>query len=60
VATQSGRQYVLKFCDCPNCFETIYAAESATAVSAGLEFRWRCDLCDHAFQTVEAGEGVAA
>lgn len=40
------------FRDCPACRETLFAAEHAAFVSADqIILYWRCDACDHAFQT---------
>lgn len=40
------------FRDCPACGEMLFAAERAEFVSAyRVTLRWRCDFCDHAFQT---------
>ena len=52
--------YFLAMKDCPNCNETIFAAEGATLVPAAVQFRWRCDLCDHVFETVDPIEEAAA
>ena len=52
--------YFLALKKCPNCLETIFAAEGATLVPSAVEFNWRCDLCDHAFKTVEPLEEAAA
>jgi transcriptional regulator NrdR family protein len=48
--------YYLAFQKCPNCRETIFAAEGAALLTAAVKYKWRCDLCDHQFQTVEAIE----
>jgi ribosomal protein S27AE len=40
------------FRDCPACGEILFAAEHAEFVCADrVILRWRCDACDHAFQT---------
>ena len=40
------------FRDCPACGETLFAAEYAAFVSADrITLHWRCDACDHVFQT---------
>jgi ribosomal protein S27AE len=40
------------FRGCPACGEALFAAEHATFVSADrVILHWRCDACDHAFQT---------
>jgi hypothetical protein len=53
--------YFLGFQQCRNCKETIYAAVGATRVPGGVLFKWRCDLCDHQFETVQSTvEGAAA
>jgi len=45
--------YFLALHRCPNCKEEIFAAEGASLSSKEVKYRWRCDLCDHAFQTTE-------
>jgi hypothetical protein len=51
----------LGFQQCRQCKETIFAAVGAMPVPGGILFKWRCDLCDHQFETVQAaGEQVAA
>ena len=45
--------YFLALHRCPNCKAEIFAAEGARLGSNEVEYRWRCDLCDHAFQTTE-------
>jgi hypothetical protein len=52
--------YFLGFQQCRNCKETIYAAVGATRVPGGVLFKWRCDLCDHQFETVQSTEEGAA
>jgi hypothetical protein len=52
--------YFLAMKQCPKCNETIFAAEGATLVPSAVEFNWRCDLCDHVFQTVEPCKEAAA
>jgi ribosomal protein S27AE len=43
------------FRDCPVCGETLFAAEHAEFVCADhMILRWRCDACDHSFQTTAA------
>lgn len=40
------------FRDCPACGEMLFAAEHAAFVCADrVTLYWRCDTCDHAFQT---------
>ena len=48
--------YFLAFQKCPNCRETIFAAEGAAFLPAAVKYTWCCDLCDHQFQTVEVIE----
>ena len=52
--------YFLATKQCPKCHEMIFAAEGATLVPSAVEFHWRCDLCDHVFETVEPFEEAAA
>jgi hypothetical protein len=52
--------YFLALKECPKCHETIFAAKGATLAPSAVEFHWRCDLCDHVFQTVEPFEEAAA
>jgi hypothetical protein len=52
--------YFLALKECPKCKETIFAAEGATLVPSAVAFSWRCDLCDHVFQTIEPFEEAAA
>jgi hypothetical protein len=43
------------FRDCPACGETLFAAEHAEFICADhMILCWRCDACDHAFQTAAA------
>ena len=61
-AKQDGMHaaYFLALKECPKCHETIFAADGATLVPSAVEFSWRCDLCNHVFQTVEPfGEAAA-
>jgi ribosomal protein S27AE len=47
-----NRARFMGFRDCPACGETLFAAEHAEFVCADhMILRWRCDACDHAFQT---------
>lgn len=40
--------------DCPECGDVLFAAERAEFVSAErIILWWRCDSCDHVFQTSE-------
>jgi len=45
--------YFLAMHRCPKCKEEVFAAEGATLVPIGIEFQWRCDLCDHEFRTIQ-------
>ncbi len=41
------------FRDCPACGETLFAAAHAEFVSADrVILQWRCDTCDHGFETI--------
>lgn len=43
------------FRDCPGCGETLFAAEHAEFICTDhMILRWRCDSCDHTFQTTAA------
>jgi len=48
--------YFLAFQKCPNCRETIFAAEGAAFLPEAVKYKWHCGLCDHQFQTVEVIE----
>ena len=52
--------YFLALKECAKCRETIFAAEGATLVPAGVEFQWHCDLCGYKFKTIDAVEIEAA
>jgi len=43
--------YFLVYERCPNCRETVYAAEGADVMTNLVRYRWTCDLCGHAFAT---------
>lgn len=43
--------YFLGFETCPNCHETIFAAEGADVDTDAINYRWTCDLCGHGFST---------
>ena len=45
--------YFLAMHRCPKCDEEVFAAEGATLVPIGIEFQWRCDLCDYEFRTIQ-------
>jgi ssDNA-binding Zn-finger/Zn-ribbon topoisomerase 1 len=36
---------------CPNCRETMFAAESAEVDNDAVSYRWTCDVCGHGFST---------
>jgi ribosomal protein S27AE len=43
------------FRPCPNCGETLFAAEAAEfVIGSEVRLRWRCDACDHAFASSQA------
>jgi len=48
--------YFLAIQKYPNCCETIFAAEGTALLPSAVKYQWRCDLCDHQFQTVEVIE----
>jgi rubredoxin len=49
------------FRDCPACGETLFAAEHAEFVCTDhMILGWRCDTCDHVFQTSANVGRVAA
>ena len=52
--------YFLGFQQCRQCKETIFAAVGAAPVPGGVLFKWRCDLCDHQFETIQAADDIAA
>jgi ribosomal protein S27AE len=43
--------YFLGCQTCPNCRETVFAAEGADVSAETVHYRWTCDLCGHAFST---------
>ena len=45
--------YFLGCQQCPNCRETVFAAEAADVKKDSVSYRWTCDLCSHGF-TIEA------
>ena len=53
MTAQFGRYaQFMGFRDCPACGATLFAAEHAEFVCTDrITLRWRCDACDHAFQT---------
>jgi C4-type Zn-finger protein len=51
---ENGAQF-MGFRDCPDCGETLFAAELAEFVCADrVVLHWRCDTCGHRFQTIAA------
>ena len=43
------------FRSCPNCGETLFAAEAAEfVVGSEIRLRWTCDACEHAFASLDA------
>jgi ribosomal protein S27AE len=48
---QSPSIYFLGFQTCPNCKETVFAAEGADVADDAIRYRWTCDFCGHAFIT---------
>ena len=61
VRPEDGARF-MGFRACPACGETLFAAERAAFTCAGdIVLRWRCDTCDHAFETyAEAPRGPSA
>ena len=51
--------YFLGFQSCPNCRETVFAAEAAEVMPNSIRYRWTCDLCGHGFTTVADLERAA-
>lgn len=54
-ARPENHAHFMGFRDCPVCGEILFAAEHAEFVHADhMILRWRCDVCDHCFQTTAA------
>jgi ribosomal protein S27AE len=51
VSAKSPPVYFLGLETCPNCRETIFAAEAADVEADCIRYRWTCDLCGHRFTT---------
>ena len=52
--------YFLGCQTCPNCRETVFAAEGADVMGGAITYRWTCDLCGHGFTTEAQFEEIAA
>ena len=52
--------YFLGCQTCPNCRETVFAAERADVRADSVQYLWTCDLCGHGFTTEAAFEAIAA
>jgi hypothetical protein len=55
ISRLEGHARFMGFRDCPGCGETLFAAEHAEFICTDhMILCWRCDACDHAFQTTAA------
>ena len=52
--------YFLGCQTCPNCRETVFAAEGADVTGDAIKYRWTCDLCGFGFVTESPFEEVVA
>ena len=52
--------YFLGCQTCPNCRETVFAAEGADVMQGCVRYAWTCDLCGHGFTTEAEFEAIAA
>jgi ribosomal protein S27AE len=51
VSAKSSAVYFLGLETCPNCHETVFAAEAADVETNRIRYLWTCDLCGHGFAT---------
>jgi hypothetical protein len=58
--TKSPAIYFLACQTCPNCRESVFAAEGAEVKDESIVYCWTCDLCAHSFITNAAFEEITA